>query len=110
MLSWGYAAVRSIPCARRFVSIEGIELVREKVNSGDRSPTYLREIERYAELNGHIGAWWYGRSIHEVNYATLEDWTRWLAKRRGAGNAPARGALPSSQPLSPKTRRCKFSK
>jgi integrase len=48
--------------------------------AGDRSPTYVRELERYLRRDGHF-SWWAGWSIHEVSYAALEDWSHWLADR-----------------------------
>jgi integrase len=58
-----------------------LEAKRREVKAGDRSPTYLRELERYAKDDGHF-AFWHGRSIHEAgDYAALEDWSAWLADR-----------------------------
>lgn len=57
-----------------------LEVKRREVAAGDRSPTYLAELERYARDGGHF-SFWTGRSIHEVNYGALEDWSHWLADR-----------------------------
>jgi integrase len=57
-----------------------IELKRREVAAGDRSPTYIRELERYARPGGHF-SWWDSRSIFEIDYAALEDWSMWLADR-----------------------------
>ncbi len=57
-----------------------LEVKRREVAAGDRSPTYLRELDRYAQPNGHL-SWWRERSIHEIDYGTLEDWSLWLADR-----------------------------
>jgi hypothetical protein len=47
---------------------------------GERSPNYLRELERWAKPEGHF-AWWRGKSIYEIRAGALEDWPHWLAKR-----------------------------
>jgi len=57
-----------------------LDLKRREATAGDRSPTYLRELERYARAGGHF-SWWRHRSIHEIEYGTLEDWSHWLADR-----------------------------
>jgi len=59
--------------------------VREKVASGERSASYLAEIERWFAADGHIGAWWGKQSIYEVRYSTLGEWNRWLATDRRIG-------------------------
>jgi len=51
------------------------------MTAGSRSPTYLRELERYAKRGGHFD-WWRGRALAEIRYAALEDWSSWLAARR----------------------------
>ncbi len=61
---------------------------RRETDAGDCSPTYLRELERYSRPEGYF-AWWVGRTIYDIDYAALEDWSLWLADRG----------------LSPKTRR-----
>jgi len=53
---------------------------QREAEAGDRSPTYVRELERYLAPDGHF-SWWAGRSVHEVSYAALEDWSHWLADR-----------------------------
>ncbi len=65
-----------------------LEVKQRESDAGDRSPTYLRELTRYAKAGGHF-SWWNARSIHEISYGTLEDWGLWLSDRG----------------LSPKTRR-----
>ncbi|MCZ7619853.1 MAG: hypothetical protein M5U32_16700 [Myxococcota bacterium] len=57
-----------------------LDVKRREAAAGDRSPTYLRELERYARPTGHF-SWWRSRSIHEIEYGTLEDWSHWLADR-----------------------------
>ena len=57
-----------------------IEAKRREVRAGDLSPTYLRELDRYAAPGGHF-AFWDGLSIFQADYAHLEDWSAWLADR-----------------------------
>ena len=57
-----------------------LEVKRREVDAGDRSPTYLRELVRYARPEGHF-SWWVGCSIFEIDYGGLEDWSLWLADR-----------------------------
>ena len=57
-----------------------LQMKEQQVAAGDRSPTYLRELNRYAREDGHF-SWWWGRSIHEIKFATVEDWSLWLAER-----------------------------
>jgi integrase len=65
-----------------------LEVKERQTESGDRSPTYLIELRRYAGTDGHF-SWWKNHGIQDVSYGTLEDWSLWLADRS----------------LSPKTRR-----
>lgn len=53
---------------------------RALVREGQRSPTSLRELERYAEEGGHW-SWWSERPIQGIAYADVDDWHRWLATR-----------------------------
>ncbi len=57
-----------------------LRVMRERGEAGDLSPTYLRELERYGAPEGHF-SWWADKSVHEVDYGHLEDWTLWLADR-----------------------------
>ncbi len=57
-----------------------LEVKRREAKAGDISPTYLRELERYAKPGGHF-SWWEGASIFQVRYAQLEDWGFWLDDR-----------------------------
>jgi integrase len=65
-----------------------LDLFRKKVKAGDRQPRTLREYERWArsepkvpdEPENHF-AYWYGRSVWEVDEASLEEWSYWLAQR-----------------------------
>ena len=61
-----------------------IELKRQQVAAGDLSPTYLRELDRYARPNGCF-QFVSPLSIHEISYGCLEDWVQWLAARGLSG-------------------------
>ncbi len=61
-------------------AVHWLAVKKREAEAGDRSPTYVRELECYLAPNGHF-SWWAGRSIHEVSYAALEDWSHWLADR-----------------------------
>jgi len=63
---------------------------REKA-AGDRSPTYVRELERYARPGGEF-SWWAGQSVHGITFGQLEDWSYWLADR-GLGAKSRRNVL-----------------
>ncbi len=55
-----------------------LDYVRRRVAAGERSPTYLRALERYART--HFG-YFAEASIYEINYGELEDWDGWLASK-----------------------------
>lgn len=57
-----------------------LEIMRDRTTMGERSPNYLRELERWAKPDGHF-AWWRGKSIYEIRAGAVEDWSHWLAKR-----------------------------
>jgi integrase len=61
-----------------------VQLFEEMVAAGDRQPRTLREYRRWAgkarSKEAHF-AFWYGRSIWEVDVASLREWSYWLAKR-----------------------------
>jgi hypothetical protein len=61
-----------------------LDVQRDEAEAGDRSPTYVRELERYARPEGHF-SWWYGKSIFEINAASVDDWNLWL-RQRGIGS------------------------
>ncbi len=65
-----------------------LDVKRREVESGDRSPTYLRKLLAYAKPEGHF-SFWDDVLLHEINYGLIEDWSHWLADRK----------------LSPKTRK-----
>lgn len=52
----------------------------DEVEAGDLSPTYLRELRRYAHADGHF-SWWAEQNIFEITTAAVDDWNRWLRKR-----------------------------
>jgi transposase len=56
--------------------------MRERVESGERSAGYLTELERWCARDGHLASWWAHRSVHEIDYATLDEWVAWLAAER----------------------------
>lgn len=57
-----------------------LERMRDLVDAGERSPTYLRELERYAEPGGHLDEL-LELTIYELRPARLEAWGRNLAKK-----------------------------
>lgn len=60
---------------------EYLEHFRALVAAGRRSPTTLREIERYLAADGHLGAYWRGRPL-DVRAADVEDFATWLGRRK----------------------------
>jgi len=75
------SAVNSIP-----VRIEAwLMRRRQDCAAGDISPTYLRELERYARADGYF-PWWREISIWDVNAGMLEDWSRAMATQRLSGS------------------------
>ncbi len=65
-----------------------LEVKRAEADAGSLSPLYVDELERMADPDGHF-AFFADKSIHEITYGTLEDFSLWLANRK----------------LAPKTRR-----
>ena len=57
-----------------------LDVKRREMEAGDISPTYLRDLERFAESDGYF-SWWVGRTIYDINYAALEDWSLAMADR-----------------------------
>ena len=61
---------------------EWLEIFERKVRIGDRQPRTLRDYQRWArreakqrkEPENHF-AWWYGRSIWEIDEASVEAWS-----------------------------------
>ena len=58
-----------------------LETMRAAEEAADLSPTYLRELVRYAR-SGREFSFWSGRSIYGISSGDLMDWNLWLAKRR----------------------------
>jgi hypothetical protein len=58
-----------------------LQLMAEKVERGDRSPTYLRELQRYMHPEKYL-AYWEDVSIFEVRFGHLEDWLTWLSTEK----------------------------
>jgi len=58
-----------------------LQLMAEKVERGDRSPTYLRELQRYMHPEKYL-AYWENVSIFEVRFGHLEDWLTWLSTEK----------------------------
>ncbi|HME73643.1 MAG TPA: hypothetical protein VKM54_27845, partial [Myxococcota bacterium] len=57
-----------------------LEVWRELVAQAKRSPTSIRELERYAQTDGHF-SFWYGRTTLEVTTPHVDDFALWLGKR-----------------------------
>ncbi len=47
-----------------------LEIMRDRTAMGERSPSYLRELERWAKPQGHFD-WWRGKSIYEIRAGAL---------------------------------------
>lgn len=58
-----------------------LEVKRAEADAGSLSPLYVGELERFAEPGGHF-SFFADKSIHEITYGTLEDFSLWLAKRK----------------------------
>ncbi len=54
--------------------------IRSLVERGERSPTYLRELDRYAKPGGHFSPL-FEVSTYGITYGLLEDWFKMLADR-----------------------------
>ena len=61
-----------------------LEMMEHRVNAGDRSPTYLRELRRYTRPDGHF-SYLAGLLPSEITYGVLEDWVTWLSVEQGLG-------------------------
>ncbi len=57
-----------------------LEMMSDQVERGDRSPTYLRELVRYAKPSGHFSPL-FEVSTYGISYGLIEDWTKILADR-----------------------------
>ena len=49
--------------------------------AGDLSVTYTRNLERYAQPDGHL-EFWREKTIHDISPAKVRDFGRWLALRK----------------------------
>lgn len=75
--------VRTRPSPERLVEVwieRYLKHFRMLVDVEKRSPTSLRELERWAKPDGYFG-WWYGRHIDKLTNGNVEDWHAWLATR-----------------------------
>jgi len=54
-----------------------------QVQGGQRSPTSLRDLQRYFGEKGHLGSYWRGRSVRTIKYADLERFRDWLLTEQG---------------------------
>jgi integrase len=59
-----------------------LERMRDLERAGERSREYLDELDRWCHKSGHIEEFWGRRSVHEITYAGLEEWGRWLTRRK----------------------------
>jgi integrase len=62
-----------------------LEVRKAQVEAGDLSPRTIQEYEHYRRPGGEI-EWWGKKSIFDINYGSLQDWSVWLSRR---GLAPA---------------------
>jgi len=60
--------------------IEHLAYFKRLVDQGKRSPSTLREIERYARDDGHF-SYWYGTNTRALTFGQVEDWHAWLGDR-----------------------------
>ena len=77
-----------------------LEKRRAHCEAGDISPTYLRELERYARAEGYF-TWWGEASIFDVTYGELEDWDDSLAAQGLAASTRPGPRSPRSRPSTP---------
>jgi integrase len=57
-----------------------LKVKQAQVEAGERSPRTVQEYERFARPGGEI-SWWAGKLVGDIDSATLEDWSTWLAER-----------------------------
>ncbi len=67
------------------------EYVERSTDRDELSPNTRRAIESHARLD--IAPWWSTRSLTEIDAGTLDEWTRWLRKKRGLSAKSIRNAL-----------------
>lgn len=74
------------PLLRRWLVVFG-----KRVETGSRQPRTFEEYSRWAEPNGHF-SFWFPRGLHEVDRASLEEWSFWLSDR-GLGGKTIRNVM-----------------
>jgi integrase len=57
-----------------------LDRMRELEAAGDRTRSYVEELERWARPEGHF-SFWDGRSVHELHGGDVEEWSAWLSRR-----------------------------
>lgn len=57
-----------------------LEHWRAQAGAGERSPTTLRELERWAKPGG-LWSWWWGRDVRALRNGDVIAWHAWLAGR-----------------------------
>ncbi len=72
--------------------VEHLDHLRELVAQGKRSPSTLREVERYAQPKGHF-SYWTGTDAREITFGQVEDWHKWLGKRANESRNTTRKRL-----------------
>ena len=77
-----------------------VQRQEERVSAQELSPTYVRELKRYASNNGYF-SWWTGKLPSEICFASLEDWIRWLSTLE----VRTRQGVSAGKTLNPNTRR-----
>ena len=76
-----------------------LKRMEQRQAGGELSPTYLRELRRYAKTGGYFD-FWRDRTIHQVNAATVDDFGAYLAERPKLdrqGNETDEGLSPNTQ-------------
>jgi hypothetical protein len=65
-----------------------IEVFRKRSEQGSRQPRTLREYERWAN-GGRYGyfSYWHGKSVHDIDRASVEEWSFWLSDKGLAAKA-----------------------
>jgi site-specific recombinase XerD len=67
------------------------EYVERSTERDELSLNTRRAIESHARLD--IAPWWSARPLTEIDASTLDEWTRWLRKKRGLSAKSVRNAL-----------------
>lgn len=53
---------------------------------GEHEPYTISQYKGYVKPTGHF-SYWSGKTIHDVSYVTLEEWTYWLSDRHQSGKS-----------------------